>query len=243
MPEDSYSFFDFDNTIYKGQSRYLILDFANFLEERGSFDPTEFNYIKSLFSSYYQGSINRQSFGVLVVESYYRGLSGRNEKDIFDHALNYWDRIQTDAWFPYTIPLLKMINNTTTSILVSGSPFEILEIINKALGFKEIFASLGIIQNGIYTGHTKSEMATDTSKAKLMQELSDTLSFNPATSFAFGDSESDFPLLKSVDPKNAYLLGATSIMKRFGVDNSWNFLDQENEILKNVESRINTLFQ
>jgi len=242
MPEDSYSFFDFDNTIYKGQSRYLILDFANFLEERSGFDSAEFKNIKSLFSSYYQGSINRHAFGILVVESYYRGLSGRNEKDIFNHALNYWDSNQADAWFPYTIPLLKMINNQTTSILVSGSPIEILEITKNALGFKEIYASKGIIQNGIYTGLTKNEMATDTSKAKLMQELSDTLSFNPATSFAFGDSESDFPLLESVDPKNAYLLGDTSIMKKPGVDNNWNFLDQENANLNNVNSRIKTLF-
>jgi len=242
MNDDSFSFFDFDNTIYEGQSRYFILDFTNFLEERRSFDFAELENIKSLFSSYYQGSINRHDFGVLVVESYYRGLLGRNEKEIFNHALDYWDRVQAKSWFSYTIPLLEMINKATTSILVSGSPFEILEIVKNTLGFKEIYASKGIIQNGIYTGHTAQEMATYSAKAKLMVELSDTFSFNPATSFAFGDSESDFPLLESVAPDNAYLFGASANLKKQVNDNNWNLLDQENEILDHVNLRIKTLF-
>ncbi len=242
MPIDSYSFFDFDNTIYKGQSRYLILDFSIFLEERGSFSSAELENIRSLFSAYYQSSINRHDFGVLVVEAYYRGLSNIPEKEIYDQATQYWNRIQTNAWFPYTIPLLKIANNATTSILISGSPIEILEIIKKTLGFKEIYASIGIIQKGIYTGHTKQEMATYSAKAELMKQLARKFSFNPATSFAFGDSESDFPLLESVYPKNAYLLGATSDMKKPGVNNNWNLMEQDNEVLDSVNSRMNTFF-
>jgi HAD superfamily phosphoserine phosphatase-like hydrolase len=241
-PQLSYSFFDFDNTIYKGQSNYLILDFSTCLEANGFFDSVEFEKLKSLFSSYYQGWIDRHDFGVLVVESYYRGLSGQTEMEISNQAHQYWDRIQEDAWFPYTIPLLKLINRMTTPVMVSGSPFEVLEIIHKTLGFKELFASKGLIQDGVYTGHTEKEMATFTAKAKLMQELSEALSFEPATSFAFGDSESDFPLLMSVDPRNAYLLGATTNLKKQVVDKNWNLLINEKEILNNVNSRITTLF-
>ena len=242
IPKDSYSFFDFDNTIYKGRSCYLILDFSTYLEAIGLFDSVEFINLQSLFSSYYQGRINRHEFGVLVVESYYRGLSNLPKKEIITQARRYWVEIKDDAWFPYTIPLLKLINNTSTSILVSGSPIEVLQVIYKTLGFKKLYASKGIIQKGVYTGHTGQEMATYSAKSELMLGLSKTLSFDPGTSFAFGDSESDFPLLMSVDPRNAFLLGATANLKIQGMANSWNLPDNENEFLNKVNSRINTLF-
>lgn len=241
-PEASYSFFDFDNTIYKGQSCYLILDFSTYLEANGLFDPVEFNNLKSLFTSYHQDRINRHDFSVLVVKTYYRGLYNCSEEEINNQANQYWNDIQDDAWFPYTIPLLKLINTTTTSILVSGSPFEVLQVIYKSLGFKELHASKGIIQKGVYTGQTAQEMASYSAKSKLMLNLSNVLSFDPGTSFAFGDSESDFPLLMSVDPRNAYLLGANANRKPQGMEHNWNLLINENEILNSVNSRIRTLF-
>lgn len=242
MNKDSYVFFDFDNTLYKGQSRYLILDITNYLFKRGSFNSIEFENINNLFSSYFQGIINRHDFGVRVVESYYRGLTGLYEKEILDITRDFWDRFQANSWFSYTIPLLKMINNSTIKILVSGSPVEVLEMIKKPLGFKEIYASKGTIKNGIYTGFTTKEMATSSAKSKLMLDLSHTIAFNPAKSFAFGDSESDFPLLEAVTPDNAYLFGASESLKRQVADRNWNLLDQEKEILDHVNSRINTLF-
>lgn len=240
--ETNYSFFDFDNTIYKGQSCYLLLDFSTYLEANGFFDSIEFNNLKSLFTSYHQDRINRHDFSVLVVDTYYRGLYNCSEEEINNQAIHYWNAIQDDAWFPYTIPLLKLINTRTTSILVSGSPFEVLQVIYKSLGFKELHASKGIIQNGVYTGQTEREMASYSAKSKLMLSLSEDLSFNPGTSFAFGDSESDFPLLMSVDPRNAYLLGANANLKPQGLDPDWNLLKDENEILNKVNSRIKTIF-
>lgn len=242
MPAISLSFFDFDNTLYKGQSRYLILDFSTFLKENGFFDSQEFFDLNTLFSSYHQGRMNRHDFGVLAVQSYYRGLTGIPEEEIFIQARLFWDRIQDEAWFSYSLPLLKLINNKTTSFLISGSPIEIIKVIIKTLGFKELYASKGIIQNGIYTGRTQQEMATNSSKTELMQALSETLNFKPATSFAFGDSESDFPLLEAVDPRNAYLLGASAKLKQQVLNKNWNLLDQENEVINNVTSRVNELF-
>jgi len=243
MLEGGYSFFDFDNTLYKGRSRYLILDFAEFLDGKSCFDPVEKQKIKSLFSSYKKGFITRHDFGVLVVESYYRGLMDIEVKKIQDLAASFWGHIKTEAWFSYTIPLLKILNTATILILISGSPIEILEIINNTLSFNKIYASMGVIKNGIYTGLTWKEMATYTAKADVMESLSKTSSFDPATSFAFGDSESDYPLLNSVCPQNAYMLGAVIGDKTPGKNFGWNYLDQEEEVLNSVNSRIITLFQ
>lgn len=242
MSEKSFSFFDFDKTIYKGKSSYLILDFSFHLEKRKLFNPSEFSVIEDLFKSYHQGLISRHDFGVLVVESYYRGLSGKHENEILDEFSEYWDQVQVDAWFPYTLRLLNIINAQTTSILISGSPLEILKSLNKTLGFKEISASKGVIQAGFYTGQTELEMATSAAKEGFLKKFSDSNSINPSTSFAFGDSESDFPLLDIVDPQNAYLLGAAPELKKLVLDKNWNLLTHENEILDHVNDRVNSLF-
>jgi phosphoserine phosphatase len=218
------------------------MDFSTFLEKKGLFDPEEFSVLKTLFNSYYQGSINRHDFGVLVVESYYRGLSGQHENEILDESGKYWDHIREEAWFPYTLQLLNIVNTRTKSILVSGSPLEVLETMTKSLGFKEIYASKGVIHSGIYTGQTELEMATSIAKAGFVKNFADSIPVSPATSFAFGDSESDFPLLEFVDPQNAYLLGASPDLKKMIIDKNWNLLSQEKEILDHVNSRFRSLF-
>lgn len=242
MSEKNFVFLDFDNTLYRGESRYMILDFSTFLKTNGFFDSGEFDKFRSLFSSYHQGELDRHKFGVYAVETYYRGLCGITAKEISAQANLFWDRIRDNAWFPYTVPLLKLLKDKTTTILISGSPIEILKIISKSLGIKDLYASKGILNNGVYSGGTEQEMATSYSKAKLMKGLSVKFSFNPATSFAFGDSESDFPLLEAVDPCNAYLLGASAKLKQQVIEKNWNLLDHENEILSHVNSRIDELF-
>lgn len=242
MPDGQYSFFDFDNTIYKGHSHYLILDFAIFLEGAGRFHPAELEKIRSLFSAYYDGRINRHEFGFQVVECYYHGIADIPEDIIRNSAHQFWKWMTGDAWFSYTIPLLKILGSVTAPILISGSPIEILEAIRKPLGFKDIFASKGIIQNGVYTGQTMEEIATSSAKERLMRVLAGRLSFNPSTSFAFGDSESDYPLLRSVDPANAYLIGPIQRNIKPEVDKHWNFLENEKELLDSVNSRIHRLF-
>ena len=86
------------------------------------------------------------------------------------------------------------------------------------------------------------EMATQASKTQKVFELSTNLDFNPQTSFAFGDSSSDFPLLQAVDPKNAYLLIANDHQKIEVVDKNWNLLDQDITLIEHVQDRIHTLF-
>jgi len=242
LPENCFSFFDFDNTLYKGQSRYLILDFSTYIEKQGVFKSQELHYLHCLLTTYLEGRINRHDFAVQVVKSYYRGLTGCPEIEIAELARQYWDQLQTEAWFPYTHQLLNLVNKFTTTILISGSPLEVLHHVIKPLGIREIYASKGVIQNGVYSGSMEQEMATQSAKARSMRELSTKLSFNPTTSFAFGDSESDFPMLLAVDPINAFLLGAKESLKNKIMDNNWNLLDKDTEILEHVQARISNLF-
>jgi HAD superfamily phosphoserine phosphatase-like hydrolase len=238
---NSFSFFDFDNTLYKGQSRYLILDFSAFLVAEGVIEANALNRIQEQFASYHGGRINRHEFAGLVVDSYYQSLQGHLEIEVEDFAQQYWSTLSNEAWFTYTQPLLALTRQFTSVILISGSPFEILKLIHERSGFSEIFASRGIVRAGAYTGEVELEMATRTAKERLMLELSNEIHYDPQTSFAFGDSESDFPMLEAVNPRNAYLLGTDGLLKNEALKHEWNTLAHEEDVLGHVQRRIESI--
>ena len=82
MKKNSYCFIDFDNTLYRGKNRYLILDFPVFLAAKGHFNNQSLKELGSLQSGYSRGKIERDEFAIRVVESYYQGLAGEHVKNI-----------------------------------------------------------------------------------------------------------------------------------------------------------------
>jgi HAD superfamily phosphoserine phosphatase-like hydrolase len=238
--ENSFSFFDFDNTLYKGISSYLILDFSEYLVGQGVILESAMLLFHGFFADYEAGRINRKIFGEQVVKAYYQNLTGAKENELSAQARTYWETLPQEAWFPYTQAILTLAQSFTTTIMISGSPVEIIKHIPIASKFDKIFASKGSIQAGVYTGKVEIEMATSESKAQLMDDLRNDLKFDPNTSFAFGDSESDFPMLRAVNPMNAYLLGEDGNLKGEVLKNHWNSFAHDNKVLKHVEARMNS---
>jgi phosphoserine phosphatase len=229
------SFFDFDGTLYKGKSRYLILDFSTYLVTKDVIEPEALTQLSSLFDSYQDNKLNRNEFGVQVVQKYYQNIGGKPAIDISDHARFFWGMQPPEAWYNFTSPLLAFTGSFSSTILISGSPLEVLQYVQTALGFEKIFASKGSILDGIYTGKVEKEMATQTAKETMMREISINPGFDPSISFAFGDSESDFPLLQQVNPENAFLLGTNDFHGIAGLNENWNFLPHDMCILDRVK--------
>lgn len=242
MHQNSYSLFDFDNTLYKGQTRYLILDFSSYLEANKIFNSIDFLQIHHLFNSYLEAQCDRTHFAIEIVKAYYHGLRGHQIKEIEDLALKYWNNINNTDWFNYTDPLLDLIKNHTLPVLISGSPIEVLKHTEKLSDFIRIYGSKGIVREGIYTGDMDFEMATEGAKTQMVAELVKSLNIDPQFSFAFGDSVNDFPMLKAVNPKNAYLLGANDVIINEISDKNWNCLEQDLKIIDHLQKRINLLY-
>ena len=243
MPEPCLSFFDFDNTLYKGTSRYIILDFATYLTTRNHFPASQFEILQKLFKSYFAGTLSRHDFGVRVVEAFYRGLEGYGEMEIHDLALDFIQDQGEATWFPHTLPLLKLVTPFVRSILVSGSPVEILEPVNQILRLNEVHASQGVTENGVFSGETRRELATASAKQDFMVSLSRTRPFDVQRSMAFGDSESDFPLFEAVAPDNAFLITNQLKLKQVADKNHWHFILQEGPVVETIQLRIGSLFQ
>jgi HAD superfamily phosphoserine phosphatase-like hydrolase len=238
----SYSLFDFDNTLYKGQTRYLILDFSSYLNANNIFNSIDFLRLHHSFNSYLEAQFDRTHFAIEIVQAYYHGLRGHQTKEIDDFALKYWNILNINGWFTYTDPLLDLIKKHTLPILISGSPLEVLKHSGKLSDFKSIYGSKGIVREGIYTGQMDFEMATEAAKTQMVAELVKSINIDPQFSFAFGDSVNDFPMLKAVNPKNAYLLGANDMLVKEISDKNWNCLEQDLKIIDHVQKRINLLY-
>lgn len=240
MAEISYSFFDFDNTLYKGQSGYLIQDFSIYLDSKKAFDHKRLCQILILVASYEAGQLSRHDFAEQIVQAFYEGLTGRTEDQIDELAKDYWRNISKEAWFPYTVPLLKLVKEYSIPILISGSPIEVLKHLSGSFGFHAIYASMGKKQKGEFQGGMHRELASQLAKKQFMTELIPTLNIDRKTSLAFGDSESDFPLLEAVDPLNAYFLVVDQHFRDGKGNQPWNFLEKNLKIVDHVLKRLNS---
>lgn len=88
-----------------------------------------------------------------------------------------------------------------------------------------------------------SELASAEVKAMLMEDLPKQLEFDPALSFAFGDSESDRPLFEVVAPANVFILGTPcSDLARSANAHGWTVIPPEGDVLAQVGRRIRRLF-
>lgn len=132
----------------------------------------------------------------------------------------------------------------TTNILISGSPLELLRLVQKQFDFTELYATTGCIEQGVYTGdyRKEDERATAEAKERLIRALNKRLHFDPDTSFAFGDSESDIPLLEVVNPQNSFVLGAREELIRPAKTNGWTVLKYEDDVVSTVRARVLEVF-
>lgn len=241
----SHTFFDLDNTLYKGKLRHVILDFPQYLFERGMFSTYAINELNDLRTKYSADKIDRTTFALEVIKYYYAGLKDTSTSIIHEAAQFFWRDTKNTAWFPYTIELIKLLNTHTETIVVSGSPIEVLDIVFDELGVDKLFATSGTIIDNKYTGEFElsQEMATAEAKKLFIARYTEMASYNYEQSFAFGDSESDYPLLEAVPPQNAFLFTHKANLMLYGKEMGWNVLSQEDDITQVVSKRISEIFR
>jgi phosphoserine phosphatase len=95
----------------------------------------------------------------------------------------------------------------TKALIVSGAPLNPLHDVQEHFKFAELHATAGCIEEGVYTGRYNIELATSGAKNAFMKTLVSRIHVDPEKSFAFGDSESDIPLLEAVNPRNSFVFG------------------------------------
>ncbi|MFC2028864.1 HAD family hydrolase [Chloroflexota bacterium] len=243
MSKISYALFDLDNTLYRGERFHVIYDFPVILHKEGLFNKTNLDELDRLWNGYINGNILRPSFVNKTIESYFHGIKGEKVKEIKLSAKT-WLQKSSNLWFEYTFDLMELFKTIPIhTVLVSGSPVEPLEVIKDLLSVDELHATTGHIgAEDEFLGTCRFDFGSKKTKEKLIKSWS----FPRESSFAFGDSESDFPLLEAVNPKNSFLLRSNKddVLGNLGREKGWNVFTHDDDILNKVRERIvNTFYK
>ena len=242
MSQQSLALFDLDYTLYKGEVGYhhVILDFPYILHENGLFPKEVLDKMKKEYAVYKQTK-NRKIFADNTIQFYYEGVKGQSVKDIEDIA-KQWLLKSTDLWYPYSFELVELMRNSAVpTTIISGSPIEPVALIKQELGVDNVYATRGKIdEHGNFTGECEVEFANAEVKKRLIQ----TFDFDPDSSFAFGDSESDFPLLDAVNPKNSFLFcdDLENPISKNAAANGWQVHKREMGVVEAVRNRLSKIF-
>lgn len=108
-------------------------------------------------------------------------------------------------------------------VLISGSVRYMLEPVIKDLGFDYLMCTdLEVGPDGLMTGKPKGCVCVDQNKKKLTLKLAETIGLDLANSFAYGNHQSDLPLLEIVG--HPHVVEPTPILKKVAHQRSWPIL-------------------
>jgi HAD superfamily hydrolase (TIGR01490 family) len=240
----SLAFFDIDGTLTDG---FTIFSFAEFLFQRGCFQRTNLDQMqqdKAIYQGSKKDTKDYHEFAVRLVDHYAQGLKDQQAEYIQSLSPAFLELALQNQVVDYRIhsfakSLVEMINPFATTIAISGSPLESLYSLTTYLGFQELNSTLVEIKQGRYTGQVDRNLAISKSKQQLVSSyLVDGI--NLRTSFAFGDSVQDVPILEVVG--NPFVMGGNPELQHIGRQQGWFVTSPEDDIVSVVKNRINSLF-
>jgi HAD superfamily hydrolase (TIGR01490 family) len=108
-------------------------------------------------------------------------------------------------------------------VLISGSIRYLLEPVVEDLGFDHLLCTdLEVGPDGLLTGKAKGPLCLDSTKRVLSEKLAEEAHIDLASSYAYGNHQSDLPLLELVG--HPYAVEPTEPLKNVALKNEWPIL-------------------
>jgi HAD superfamily hydrolase (TIGR01490 family) len=189
------AFFDVDNTIIRGASAYHL---AVGLYRRGflrGFDIVRFGAHQARYLTF--GENRRQmdevrTAALQIVKGHSVAEMGLIAEDVYDEVMNL--RI-----YPGTRRLLDGHRAAGHCVwLVTAAPAEIGELIARKLGAAGALGTVAEQKDGCYTGRLRGDLLHGAAKAEAVERLARREGIDLASSYAYGDSTHDVPILSLV---------------------------------------------
>lgn len=189
------AFFDVDNTIIRGASAFHL---GKALYRRGFFRTRDI--ITFIFKQARYVSFGENNKDIDDVRS--RALSlmkGHSVAEVLAIGEEVYDQVLANRIYDGTKKLLEQHIHAGHQVwLVTATPSEIGDLIARRLGVTGALTTHAEEHEGFYTGRLVGEMMHGAAKANAVQELSTTQNIKLESSFAYGDSMNDVPLLNTV---------------------------------------------
>lgn len=187
--EKKYALFDWDNTVRKG---YTLYSWVDYLCECHVINPQIQDDLNKIEQKYKSGLITHDEYAREACELYSCVLKGVSRKKINDLANEY---VKIDEQYIYNgiKKIFELLNQKKIDIIIiSGAPTIIIGKYQKKFHFKQIYAFKEKITEGKFTGEVQYNYGFN--KEKQVLKFID--HYGTCPYMAFGDSESDIPLLK-----------------------------------------------
>lgn len=203
-----YALFDWDNTVRKG---YTLYSWVDYLCEHRVLNLNVQADLNKMGREYKAGLITHDEYAQRACELYSHALKGISSKKI-DALTDDYLKIDEQYMYNSIKKIFDLLNKKEFDIIViSGAPTIIIEKYKKRFHFKQICAFKEKIMEDQFTGEVQYNYGFD--KEELVLELIDQYGTYPY--MAFGDSESDIPLLKYAH--YPFFLGKENLSKHYEV--------------------------
>lgn len=223
------AFFDIDGTLVKG---FIICAFPEYLSKNGFFDHESNKRIRELILQYKKGEIDASFAAQEIPREYARGIKGQNKENISNQAVRFMKEYEKNV-FPYAKQLVELMNeNGFLTIAMSGSPIEAIEKLD-FLGFKGFYGSEMSVVSGTYDGTIRMNLVTIESKSKLLDNLIQAQNIDIDSSFGFGDTEQDAPMLTKV--RYPVAVNPNNELRKIAEQKGWTICDKNDVIQKIIK--------
>ncbi len=211
------AFFDFDKTLITVDSPRLGI---RYLWERRLISAS---YILKVMAAnvFYQRHLVSDEAMARVLISFYRNKPFQP----FDAgSQDYYEQVIKPHLAPnITARVMDHKIKGHILVLISAGLRYLLKPVARDLGFHHLICTdLEVGPDGILTGRTLGPICTDNRKRELANKLAYDLDMDLSSSFAYGNHQSDIPLLELVG--HAHAVEPTSKLRKAALENNWPIL-------------------
>jgi HAD superfamily hydrolase (TIGR01490 family) len=211
------AFFDFDRTLIDIESPKLGI---RYLWERRLIS---LSYILKVMAAniFYQRHLISDEAMARILISFYRN---KPFAPFVEGSQSYYMEVIRPHLAPNIVSRVRAHkDNGHTLVLISAGLRYLLEPVAQDLGFDHLICTdLEVKPDGILTGRTIGPICTDNHKRDHAKKLADELHMDLAASHAYGNHQSDIPLLELVG--HAYAVEPTEQLKKVALERGWQIL-------------------
>ena len=211
------AFFDFDKTLIDVDSPSLGI---RYLWEKGLISLPYIIKVMA-FNVFYQRHLISDDVMARVLISFYRNKPFAP----FDAgSVEYYEEVIKPHLAPNIVErVMGHKDQGHTLVLISAGLRYLLKPVASDLGFDHLVCTdLEVGPDGVLTGRTVGPVCTDNRKRELAKKLTDEVGMDLAASYAYGNHQSDIPMLELVGHPHA--VEPTEQLRRTAMERGWPIL-------------------
>jgi HAD superfamily hydrolase (TIGR01490 family) len=194
-----FAVFDIDGTIIRWQLYHAL---ADELARRGHLDPIQFQKVREARMNWKKRTDSFNTYEQTLVNLVKLAITGISVEDLQDACRSVLAEYK-DQVYTYTRDLIKDLQSKNYLLFaISASQREIVGMLAGYYGFDDFGGSTYEIKNGFFTG--KNDVLMSGRKPIYLKELIAKHGAAHTGSIGVGDSESDIPMLSTVEQPIAF---------------------------------------